>query len=277
MMDSWRRADEDMSNSNLSDPSDRTHETEPRVVVVTGAASGIGEATARTFAANGDVVVVVDRDEAAAASVAHDLRGNGSKALAITVDVRDATSVENAVDTTIDHFGRVDVLVNNAAIGVAGDVLESSLEDFRTTLDVNVMGVVHGCQAVIPHMLGQGKGIIVNVSSSVATVAVGRRAAYIASKGAVAALTRSIALDFMGRGIRCNAVAPGVVDSPWVGRIIQDQDDPVLARERMVARQPIGRLGQPREIAAAIAYLASPDADFVHGSCLVIDGGFSIA
>jgi NAD(P)-dependent dehydrogenase (short-subunit alcohol dehydrogenase family) len=104
--------------------------------------------------------------------------------------------------------------------------------------------------------------------------AVTRRAAYTASKGAIVALTRSIAVDFMDRGIRCNAVAPGTVDSPWIGRILADQPDPVAARQAMVDRQPLGRLGRPEEIAAAIRYLAYPEAGFVHGSCLVIDGGF---
>lgn len=124
-------------------------------------------------------------------------------------------------------------------------------------------------------MLQGGGGIIVNISSVAALAGVERRAAYIASKGAVIALTRSIAIEFMRRGIRCNCIAPGTVDSPWIGRIVDGQPDPVAARQKMVERQPLGRLGRPEEIARAVLYLASPEADFVQGTCLVIDGGFS--
>ena len=120
-----------------------------------------------------------------------------------------------------------------------------------------------------------GGGVIVNVASAAALSAVGDRAAYIASKGAVIALTKSIAVDYMARGIRCNCVAPGTIDSPWVGRIVESYEDPVAARQRMVERQPLGRLGRPAEVAHSILYLALPEADFVHGTCLTIDGGFS--
>lgn len=246
-----------------------------RVVVVTGAGSGIGRATAASFAAIGDRVVVADYDGSAAEAVAAELREAGGEAIAIAVDVSDRAQVDAMVATTVARFGALDVLVNNAAIGVAGDVLETTAGDLERTLAVNVVGTFQCCQAAIPVMLEQGGGVIVNVASVVALAAVTRRAAYTASKGAVVALTRSIAVDFMARGIRCNAVAPGTVDSPWVSRILADQPDPVAARQAMVDRQPLGRLGRPEEIAAAVRYLASPEADFVHGSCLVIDGGFS--
>ena len=246
-----------------------------RVVVVTGAGSGIGRASAVAFAANGDRVVIADYNRAAAEAVAAELRATGAETLAVTVDVSDRAQVDAMVEATVARFGRFDVLVNNAAYGIAGDLLETSAADLELTLAVNVIGVFQCCQAAIPVMLKAGGGIIVNVASVVAFAAVERRAAYTASKGAVVALTRSIAVDFMRRGIRCNAVAPGTVDTPWVGRIIGDQADPVAARKSMVQRQPLGRLGRPEEIAAAIRYLASPEAEFVHGSCLIIDGGFS--
>ena len=246
-----------------------------RVVVVTGAGSGIGRATATAFAAIGDRVVIADYDEAAAEAVAAELRETGAETLAVAVDVSDRAQVNAMVAASVARFGGLDVLVNNAAVGVAGDLLETSAADLERTFAVNVVGVFQCCQAAIPVMLEAGGGVIVNVASVVALAAVERRAAYTASKGAVVALTRSIAVDFMRRGIRCNAVAPGTVDSPWVGRIIGDQADPVAARQAMVERQPLGRLGRPEEIAAAIRYLASPEAAFIHGSCLVIDGGFS--
>jgi 2-keto-3-deoxy-L-fuconate dehydrogenase len=139
---------------------------------------------------------------------------------------------------------------------------------------VNVRGLFNTCRVIMPSMVEAGDGIIVNVASIVAHAAVTRRAAYTASKGAILSLTRSIAIDFMNKGIRCNAVAPGTVDSPWIDRILSDAPDKSAARQAMVDRQPLGRLGKPEEIASAIRYLASPEAAFVHGSCLVIDGGF---
>ena len=246
-----------------------------RVVIVTGAGSGIGQATARVFAAAGDRVVVADYDAEAARATADELRLVGHEALAVTVDVSDRIQVRRMVSATIEAFGRLDVLVNNAGFGVAADVVETTEADLDRILDVNVKGVFFGCQEAIPAMLQGGGGIIVNVSSVAALAAVERRAAYIASKGAVIALTRSIAIDFMRRGIRCNCIAPGTVDSPWIGRIVDGQPDPVAARQKMVERQPLGRLGRPEEIARAVLYLASPEADFVQGTCLVIDGGFS--
>ena len=246
-----------------------------RVVLITGAGSGIGQATARVFATTGDRVVVADYDAEAARATADELRLVGNEALAVTVDVSDRIQVRRMVSATLEAFGCLDVLVNNAGIGVAADVVETTEADLDRILAVNVKGVFFGCQEAIPAMLQGGGGIIVNISSVAALAAVERRAAYIASKGAVLALTRSIAIDFMRRGIRCNCIAPGTVDSPWIGRIVDGQPDPVAARQKMVERQPLGRLGRPEEIARAVLYLASPEADFVHGTCLVIDGGFS--
>ena len=246
-----------------------------RSVIVTGAGSGIGRATAVAFAALGDHVTVADLDGDAAAAVAATIAADGGKAVSVSVDVSVPAGIEAMIGAAHDVTGRLDVLVNNAGYGTAGDVVDTSLADLDRTLAVNVRGVFLGCQAAIPLMLDGGGGAIVNVTSAVALAAVPCRAAYTASKGAILALTRSIAVDFMARGIRCNCVAPGTVDSPWVGRIIADQPDPDIARQQMVERQPLGRLGTPEEIASSIVYLASPEASFVHGTCLAVDGGFS--
>jgi NAD(P)-dependent dehydrogenase (short-subunit alcohol dehydrogenase family) len=247
-----------------------------RVVVVTGAGSGIGRATAVAFASAGARVLAADLNPAAADETADVIRGSGGRAESFAVDVRDLTGIEAMLDRAELALGPVDVLVSNAGTGIAANVVDTTEEELDRVLDVNVKGVFFGAKAAVPRMVRHGGGVIVNVASAVAFAAVPERAAYIASKGAILALTRSIALDFMGAGIRCNCVAPGVVDSPWVGSILASNPDPALARTRMVERQPLGRIAQPIEIANAILYLASDEASFIHGSCLVIDGGFSI-
>jgi len=154
-------------------------------------------------------------------------------------------------------------------------VIDCEPDDWDRVMTVNVKSVYLGCKYVLPHMIRQGGGVIVNTASVAGMVGIVKRASYSASKGAVIALTRQVAMDFVEHGIRVNCVCPGTVDSPWVGRLLNQTDDPAAARASLVARQPMGRLGTPEEVAAAALYLASDDAAFITGTGLVIDGGLT--
>ncbi len=243
-----------------------------KVCIVTGGASGIGRATCLLFAAEGAKVVVADKSREAALSVA---REAGEAAIAILADVSDSQSVRAMLNQTVDHFGRLDVLVNNAGYGIPGSVVETDEADWDALMAVNLNGVFYGCKYAIPIMREHGGGVIVNTASVVATVGIRDRAAYCASKGAVAALTRAMALDHVSEGIRVNCVAPGTVDSPYFRQILAKSDHPVALRRELEARQAMNRLGRPEEIADAILYLASDESSFVTGSMLTVDGGMS--
>jgi NAD(P)-dependent dehydrogenase (short-subunit alcohol dehydrogenase family) len=175
--------------------------------------------------------------------------------------------------TAVRETGRVDIVCNNAGIGSTKDVASCTVEEWDRLFAVNARGVFLGCKYGVRQMLAQTGGVIVNTASVAGMVGLRDRAAYCASKAAVIGLTKQVAVQYASRGIRCNCVCPGTVDSPWVGRLLDEAEDPAAAREALVARQPLGRLAEPAEIAAAICYLASDEAAFVTGSTLVIDGG----
>lgn len=254
-----------------------TKRLENQVAIVTGAGSGIGRETALIFAAEGANVVVADYNlEAAQQTV--DLigrEGTAPKAAAFKANVSSAEDAEALVNFAIENFKKLDILVNNAGIGVPGTVLTTKEEDWDRIFSVNVKGIYQCSRFAIPKMKEFGGGNIVNVSSIAAIVAVPDRAAYGASKGAVLALTKAMAADHVKDNIRVNCICPGTVDTPWVGRMVSNYADPADARAKMVARQPIGRLGTPEEMAEAILYLASPSASFATGSALILDGGFT--
>jgi meso-butanediol dehydrogenase/(S,S)-butanediol dehydrogenase/diacetyl reductase len=243
-----------------------------KVCLITGGGSGIGRATCLLFAGEGAKVVVADKSLSAARAVAAQI---GAAAIAIEVDVAQSASVRAMIDATVRDFGRLDVLINNAGYGIPGSVTETSEDDWDKLMAVNVNGVFYGCKHAIPVMKQQGGGVIVSTASTVATVGIRNRAAYCASKGAVAALTRAMALDHVADNIRVNCVAPGTIDSPYFEEIFRNSDRPAELRRELEARQAMNRLGQPEEIANAFLFLASDESSFCTGSMLTADGGMT--
>ena len=244
-----------------------------RVAVITGAGSGIGRAMALRFASEGARVLAADLDGDSAARTAEELRAAGAAAEPFTVNVVEPAQVRGMVEAARAAFGRIDILCNNAGIGSTTDVVECEPDEWDRVMTVNVKSVYLGCKYVIPLMLKQGGGVIINTASVAGMVGIVNRAAYSASKGAVIALTRQVAVDYVEHNIRVNCLCPGTVDSPWVGRLLAQVDDPEGLRRSLEARQPMGRLGTPEEVAGAALYLASDDAAFITGTGLVIDGG----
>ena len=233
---------------------------------MTGAGSGIGAEITRLLMEEGARVLAADLDTS----------GIPDGAFAFTADVSSERDVNAMIAAALGEFGHLDILCNNAGIGSVHDVLGCSVDEWDKLFAVNVRGVFLGTKAALPSMLERGHGVIVNTASVAGLMGLRDRAAYCATKGAVISLTQQVAIQYAGTGVRCNCVCPGTVDSPWVGRLLDQADDPAVARERLVARQPLGRLGQPTEVAKAILYLASDDASFMTGSSLVIDGGMTV-
>lgn len=250
-------------------------ELEGQVAIITGAGSGIGEAIARTLAASGSQVVLGDVNLQAAEGVAHELEAQGYAALATRLDVTQENDAKAATKLAEDRVGPVTILVNNAGIGSAGTILSTTPDEWDRIMAVNVKGIYWMCRAILPGMIERQAGVIANVASVAGMVGLRDRAAYSTSKGAVMALTRSLQADVIAYNIRVNAVLPGTVESPWVYRITADQPDPAATRAQMAARQPIGRMGTPQEIANAVKFLVGPGGSFCWGSHLVVDGGLS--
>jgi NAD(P)-dependent dehydrogenase (short-subunit alcohol dehydrogenase family) len=241
--------------------------------VVTGAGSGIGRAIAIRLSEEGARVALADLDLDATKGVAAEIGESGGESLVVKTDVTRADDVESLVAAVVEGWGGLDVMVNNAGVGVAGTVPVSGEEDYDFVMDVAVRGTFLGMKYAIPAIRDSGGGSIVNMSSVAALVGIPDRAVYSAAKGAVLALTRAAAIDHVGEGVRVNCIAPGTVDTPWIGRITSSYDDPEEARANMQARQPHGRFVLPEEIAAMAAYLASDESASVIGACMVVDGG----
>lgn len=239
-----------------------------QVAIVTGGASGIGLATVEAFVDKEAKVVIADFNEEAGKAVEKKLKEKGADVLFVQVNVADEKSVGNLVAATVKAFGKVDVLINNAGVGVLAETHELSFDDYNKVISVNQNGVFFAAKYAIREMLKTGGGSIVNTASILGHVGQAGAAAYNASKGAVNILTKSLALEYATRNIRVNAVCPGYVDSGMVSKsALGDYYD------GLVAQHPIGRLGKPKEIAHAIVFLT--ENDFVTGSSLIVDGGYT--
>jgi NAD(P)-dependent dehydrogenase (short-subunit alcohol dehydrogenase family) len=246
-----------------------------RVAVITGAGSGIGRAMALRFAGEGARILAADVNAETAAATVALVRAAGGQAEPCVVNVTAPPEVQAMVSLAQQTFGRIDILCNNAGIGSTTNIVEQDIEQWDMVMAVNIKSVFLGCKYAIPLMQAQGGGVIINTASVAGMVGIINRAAYSASKGAVIALTRQIAIDYVEHNIRVNCLCPGTVDSPWVGRLLADTTDPAGMRRALEGRQPMGRLGTPEEIAGAALYLASDDAAFITGTGLVIDGGWT--
>jgi 2-keto-3-deoxy-L-fuconate dehydrogenase len=233
------------------------------VALVTGGASGIGLATARLLADRGAHVAALDLDPA---SVPAPL-------LPVPADVSADATVRAGVAAVVRRFGGLDIVVNNAGVGAQGTVEDNADDEWHRVLDINVLGIVRTTRAALPHLRRSRSAAVVNICSIAATAGLPNRALYSASKGAVLALTVAMAADHVREGIRVNCVNPGTVDTPWVGRLLDAAADPEAERRALEERQPTGRLVGADEVAAAVAYLASPSAGSTTGTALAVDGG----
>jgi len=247
-----------------------------KVALITGGASGMGMVAARLFAAEGARVVVTDVADEAGEAAAAEISSSGGEAAYVHADVSSENDARSMVATAVERFGGLHVLYNNAGVMLPADgsVHETDASTWDTTLAINVKGVAFGCKYGIPAMLDAGGGSIVNVASFVAWMgAATSQTAYTASKGAVLSMTREIAVEYARKGIRCNALCPGPIETPLLMQLLSDEEK----RQRRFVHIPMGRLGQAEELAKAALFLASDDSSFMTGTSLIVDGGITAA
>ena len=247
-----------------------------KVSLITGAGSGIGRATAECFAHEGATVVAVDLDTEAVQATQQSIQAAGGSCQALTVNVSQEEDVKGAIATTVQQFGRLDILHNNAGISILKPITETTEADVDRLIGVNLKGVFWGCKHGIAQMLTQGGGIIINTASELGLVGQPLYSAYCATKGGVLALTRALATEWSAQNIRINAICPGPIDTPMIHSEFAIGSDPVAEEQAVIGTIPAGRLGKPKDIARVALFLASSDAEFIHGAAIVADGGKTI-
>ena len=247
-----------------------------KVALITGGASGMGMVASRLFASEGAKVVLTDVSDDAGEQTAEAIRADGGDALYVHADVSSEADAKGMVDRAVESYGGLTILYNNAGVmlGDDGSVDTTDESVWDTTLAINVKGVAFGCKYGVPAMIASGGGSIINVASFVAWLgAATSQTAYTASKGAVLAMTREIAVEYARRGIRCNALCPGPIDTPLLAELLSDP----ARRQRRLVHIPMGRLGTAEELAKAALFLASDDSSFMTGASLIVDGGITAA
>ena len=248
-----------------------------KVALVSGGASGLGAESGRRLAREGAKVMLTDLDAARGQAVADEILAAGGQAAFMTHDVTDEARWLEVIGATRAQFGRLDVLVNSAGIGGGEPLLQATLEGWRRVTGVNLDGTFLGLRHAAPVMAEGGGGSIINLSSILGKVGLPGAAAYCASKGGVALLTKAAALELAAIGVRVNSVHPGFIETPMVENALRESDNGNEMRDMLISRHALGRLGAPREIAEAIVFLASDESSFMTGSELVIDGGYTAA
>lgn len=245
-----------------------------KTAIITGGGSGIGEASARIFAREGARVAVVDRDTEGGKRVADEI---GDSSFFLSANVASATDMEAMSRTVLERFGGIDILFNNAGVSCVGALHETSEEEWDRVMAVNAKGIYLACKYVVPVMLKQRSGCIINMASGASVLGLAQRAAYTASKGAVYSLTRAMQADYCRAGIRVNSLVPGTIYTPFVEGYLRSHyaDNMEKAIDNLKKRQLSGTLGTPEDVAYAALYLASDEAKYVYGSGLMVDGGFS--
>lgn len=243
-----------------------------QVVIVTGGNKGIGKQLASFLASVGAKVVLIARNKEELENVAHEIEVNSGKVLALPFDLTNVEGIPDITDKIVNHFGKIDALINNAGINITKPALEVTVEDWDRIMDINLRSVFFTCQSVGRHMIGRKKGKIINMSSQMAMVGYYKRSAYSSSKGGITQLTKALAIEWASHNINVNAIAPTFMKTPMTDKMFMDED----FKNDVMSRIPLGRLAKPEDLFGAVLYLCSESSNMVTGQTLMVDGGWTV-